>query len=265
MNIIDPMSILSVPLRIRSHNGSILGTATGFFWRKSNGKTYLVSNHHVFSGNHYATKTSLRQDSAFPGMVDYPRFVSPQHVHERQLHTIELCDEAGNDPVWRTHPIDKQRSSDVAVVEVPTMADDQTYVYAVNDDHLRECDQPLSRYPPGFELMIVGFFLEDRPTGYFPTYIHGSVASEMDALYHGKRAFLVDALTSSGMSGSPVFATGLEQFEPDKKFSSFKTVPRFLGIYSGRIIERENGAKRELQVGIVWRRELIQEIVELCE
>jgi hypothetical protein len=262
MKIIDPISILSVPLTIRSNNGSALGTATGFFWRKSNGKTYLVSNHHVFSGNHIATKTSLRRDSAFPGNVDYPRFVSPQHLHERQLHTIELCDQAGNDPVWKEHPIHDMQSVDLAVIEIPTVADDQSYVYAVNDDPLHECDKPLNRYPPGFGLMIAGFFLKDRPTGYFPTYIQGSVASEMDALYHGKQAFLVDALTSSGMSGSPVFATGMEQVEPDKKFSPFKTVHRLVGIYSGRIVERENGANRELQVGIVWSRELIHETVE---
>ncbi len=265
MNIIDPISILSVPLTIRTHNGNKLGTATGFFWRKSDGRTYLVSNHHVFTGNHYATNVSLRQDFAFPGRLDYPRFVSSQHLHERQLHTIHLCDEAGNDPVWKAHPIHDRRPVDLAIIEVPTIADDQTYVYAMNDEPLRECDQQLHRYPPGFELMIAGFFLEDRPTGYFPTYIQGAVATEMDALYHGKPAFLIDALTSSGMSGSPVFATGMEQVEPGKKWSPFKTVPRFVGIYSGRIVELENGVRRELQVGIVWRRELIHHTVEISD
>jgi len=115
-------------------------------------------------------------------------------------------------------------------------------------------------------MLIAGFFLEDRPTGYFPTYIKGAVASEMDAMYHGKRAFLIDALTSSGMSGSPVFATGLEAIDPTAKFGGgFKTLPRFVGIYSGRIIEQENAATRELQVGIVWRREIIQEMIECIQ
>ena len=86
----------------------------------------------------------------------------------------------------------------------------------------------------------------------------------MDALYNGKQAFLIDALTSSGMSGSPVFAVGLEVNDPNQKFGGgFKTIPRFVGIYSGRIIEHESGTARELQVGIVWRRELIQETIQL--
>jgi len=262
MNIVDTESLLSVPLTIKSHNGCNIGTATGFFWRKSDGKTYLVSNYHNFSGNHFSTGASMYKDSAFPAKIDYPRFIPQQSLHERQIHSITLCDEAGNDPVWKMHPIHDTRKIDIAIVEVPTIADDQTYVCAVNDEPLRECDKQLQRYRPGFELMISGFLLKDRPTGYFPIHIRGFVASEMDALYHGKPAFLMDAHTSSGMSGSPVFATGLEQVEPGKKFSPFKLVPPFVGIYSGRIIEHENGIKRELQVGIVWRRQLILETVE---
>jgi hypothetical protein len=262
MNIIDAISTLSIPLTIKSYNDQTLGTATGFFWRSINGKTYLISNYHVFSGNHYLTHKSIRNDSAFPAKIEYPRFVSSAHLNERALHTIELCDEAGNDPTWRSHPIHDEYPADIGVVEVPSIADDRSFVYAVNDDPLRECDKPLPRYHPGFELMIAGFFLKDRPTGYFPTYIRGSVASEMDALYNGKMAFLIDALTSSGMSGSPVFAIGMEQHDPNNLWSPFKTIPRFVGIYSGRIIEYESDLKRELQVGIVWRRELIPDIIQ---
>lgn len=263
MNIIDPTSILSVPLTLRSHNGAIIGTASGFFWRGQDNKTYLVSNYHVFSGNHYSTKTSTRADSAFPGKVDYPRFISPNSLHEREIYTVPLCDENGNNPVWREHPLNAQRPVDLAIIKVETEIDG-TYVYAVNDNPLQECELPIPRYHPGFELMICGFFLQDRPTGYFPIHIRGAIASEMDALYHGKPAFLVDALTSSGMSGSPVYAVGLERVDPSRKFSPFKTEPRFVGIYSGRIIEDESGRKRELQVGIVWRRDLIRETVEIC-
>jgi hypothetical protein len=262
MTLIDAISFLSVPLAIKSFNGHRIGTATGFFWRKENDKTYLISNHHVFSGNHYLTHKSSYKDSAFPAKIEYPRFVSEQHLHERSLHTVLLCDDAGNDPTWKSHPIHERHAVDFAFVEVPTRAGDGTYVYAINDEFRHECDKPMPRYDPGFELLIAGFFLSDRPTGYFPIYIKGSVASEIDALYKGQMAFLVDALTSSGMSGSPVFATGPERVNAEEKFSPLKTMPRFVGIYSGRIVENDNGKERELQVGIVWRRELIHEAIQ---
>lgn len=280
MNIVDGISIISVPLRLVNCNDVPLGTATGFFWRAANGKTYLVSNYHVFSGNHYVTNLSQGNSASFPAKIIYPRLIPQQSVHERSLHTVTLCDAAGNDQMWRSHPIHKTYPTDLAVVEVPSVTDDGTYVCAVNDEPLRECDKPLTRYAPGFEMIIAGFFLKDRPTGYFPTYIRGSLASEMDALYHGKLAFLIDALTSSGMSGSPVFAVGIEAKDPTQKFSGFKTIPRFVGVYSGRITEQEeekiserdeNGKLKvkfvtrikELQVGLVWRRELIQETIEV--
>jgi hypothetical protein len=56
-----------------------------------------------------------------------------------------------------------------------------------------------------------------------------------------KRAFLVDALTSKGMSGSPVFKR-----ETEDQYS-------FVGVYSGRVKEGDV----ELPLGLVWNRETI--------
>ena len=266
MNVIDRNSILSVPLTLRAQNNERLGNATGFFWRGAAGRTYLVSNRHVFTGNHYQTNACLRNDSAFPMTIEYPRMVDVQHPHERTIHAARLCDEAGNSPSWQGHPIHNDVAVDVSFIEIPKAASDSTFVIAVNDQPEYECNKLLKRYPPGFELIVTGFFLKDRPTGYFPTYIRAFVASEMDALYHGKSAFLIDAQTSSGMSGSPVFATGLDVVDPTKKFGGgFKTTSPFVGIYSGRITEQENGRVRELQVGVVWRRELISEMIACHE
>jgi hypothetical protein len=91
----------------------------------------------------------------------------------------------------------------------------------------------------------VGFPIPNRPTGFFPIWIQATVASEMDVGYDGERGFLVDALTSKGMSGSPVFIKEL-----DTEWS-------FLGVYSGRIKE----GNTELPIGIVWKREAICETI----
>jgi len=75
----------------------------------------------------------------------------------------------------------------------------------------------------------------------------------MDIGYDGKRAFLVDALTSSGMSGSPVYSSPIATVNGIIGWT-------FVGIYSGRIIENEV----ELPLGVVWNRELIYDTI-LCK
>jgi hypothetical protein len=67
----------------------------------------------------------------------------------------------------------------------------------------------------------------------------------MDLGYESKRAFLVDALTSQGMSGSPVFRQ-----EAENKWA-------FVGAYSGRLKEGDV----ELPLGLVWNREIICETI----
>jgi hypothetical protein len=175
--------------------------------------------------------------SGIPEEIEYPRFVSTDYSH-RQMDTVTLTDENGVNR-WAEHPV-RGSKVDVAVIEVPLKNEKGCVVpidypfYGVQYSQTPRCEMasPLS---------ILGFPIAKRPTGFFPIWVQATVASEMDLGYNGKRGFLVDALTSKGMSGSPVFKQKSE------------TEWEFLGVYSGRIKDGDV----ELPLGIVWKREII--------
>lgn len=108
-------------------------------------------------------------------------------------------------------------------------------------------------------IFIVGFPFGYKTTcidGYYAIWSNGTIASEyekelvvlIDALskngvYSKLEAFLIDANTYKGQSGSPVLAnTTIEATE-------------LLGVYSGRADEKSS-------LGYVWKTKLIDEIIE---
>ena len=73
---------------------------------------------------------------------------------------------------------------------------------------------------------------------------------------------LVDTASRSGMSGSPVILTrtGIHNSHEGKLTteSFIGTVSSFVGVYSGRVGPKH---ETEAQLGIVWRKEVIEEIL----
>ena len=82
-------------------------------------------------------------------------------------------------------------------------------------------------------------------------------------------AFFIDSQTRSGMSGSPVFASYTGPWDPQEPYGPLKfdepgfwnrsdvrlggTGREFVGCYSGRVPDRENGAA----LGLCWRKDVI--------
>jgi hypothetical protein len=179
--------------------------------------------------------------SGVPEEIEYPRFVSTDYA-QREVDRIPLVNGNGVH-LWAEHPV-RGSKVDVAAIEVPQKNEKGHVVpisysfYGVQYEQTQRCEM-------ASRLSIIGFPIAKRPTGFFPIWIQATVASEMDLGYNGERGFLVDALTSKGMSGSPVFR---QESETDWTF---------LGVYSGRIKEGDV----ELPLGIVWRREVIFETI----
>jgi hypothetical protein len=237
-----------VPLTIRC-NGQELFRATGFFWQWEGGKTFLVSNWHIFAGCHHLTKRSpVEHGSGTPEEIAYPRFINSNDLHEREWDTVLLKDADGV-VRWFQHPVHGS-AVDLAAIEVPAKTD-KGFLQPIEEYSFERKATP--RYEMTRQLSIIGFPISRRPFGFFPIWIQATVASEMDIGYDGKRAFLVDALTSSGMSGSPVYSSPIATVNGIIGWT-------FVGIYSGRIIENEV----ELPLGVVWNRELIYDTI-LCK
>jgi len=79
-------------------------------------------------------------------------------------------------------------------------------------------------------------------------------AHSFDLSYDGLPAFIIDATTKPGMSGSPVVARRIGTYHTSQAIQMGGQATRFLGIYSGRIHEQAD-------VGIVWRPEVISSIL----
>ena len=82
-------------------------------------------------------------------------------------------------------------------------------------------------------------------------------ASDPGLDYDGRPAFLIDATTRGGMSGSPVVLRlhGGYRTSENNYIMAGGTTTRFIGVYSGRI-------HGQAEIGRVWRPHVIPEILQ---
>lgn len=254
---LDDWSLRSVPLRILCNNEH-LADATGFFWTESD-KTFLITNWHVVTGRHPDTGKAL---SCFaPAEIAYPRFIEGESYSEVWWEKIQLRDEGGN-ATWFEHPV-YSGSADVAAVLVPlhlpietSKGPQKSYVCTI-DETSYHGEWAGRRLDMGSDLFVLGFPLGLKPTGHFPIWKRASVATEMDIPLNDKPAFLVDAATRQGMSGSPVVYVRNRDMHVLGGAVPTRYV-EFVGVYSGRHV---GGNEIEAQLGIVWKPEIIRDIV----
>jgi len=242
---IDPLSATSLYLKLYV-NGHQLSTATGFVI-EHDGKAFLISNRHVFSGRHAETNEPLSSTAALPDEVRIAHHIKGKfgewRFHGEPLQTLNGTTR------WLEHP--SGCDVDVAALELSNIkADTQIYPF---DLALAQTDLIPE---PAMPVSVIGFPLGLRPNVFFPIWKTGHIATDPDLPYGGRPAFLIDATTRNGMSGSPVVvrmssgyqnAAGMRIFGADIK-------SKFLGVYSARIHD-------EVEIGCVWRPTVISEIL----
>jgi hypothetical protein len=103
---------------------------------------------------------------------------------------------------------------------------------------------------------IIGFPFGLSTAGAWPIWKTGHIASDPDLDYDDRPAFLIDATTRAGMSGSPVVLRSYGGYASSKAHMVIGGGPgtRFLGVYSGRI-------HNQAEIGRVWRPSSIKEIL----
>jgi len=242
--IIDPLSTSSLFLELRVRDNP-LSNATGFIV-KNGDLSYLITNWHVLSGR----SSQSNQINSPTGAV--PDSVRIAH-HGTMLGTWTFVDEPilndDGHPLWVEHP----RGREIDVVALPiTQVPDQITLHPF-DLSLSDTDMiPQVAMP----VSIIGFPLGLAVAGAFPIWKTGHIASDPDIDYQGIPAFIIDATTRGGMSGSPVVLRMSGGFLTREGHMIMASGPRtrFLGVYSGRI-------HIDSEIGIVWRPFLIQEIL----
>lgn len=242
---IDPLSVRSLLLELRV-NGNNLSTATGFIVSYEE-KHFLITNWHVLTGRNPETNKVLSKTGGIPDEIQIVHH-SSRRLGEWKKVSEELYDSSGKRR-WLEHP----KGKDVDVVALPLIKID-------NDIEIYDLDLSLSQTDiiaqPAMPVSIIGFPFGLVSAGAFPIWKTGHIASDPDLDYNNTPAFLIDATTRGGMSGSPVVLrlSGGYRDSNGNWIISSGTKTKLLGVYSGRIHGNS-------EIGKVWRPKLIPEIL----
>lgn len=252
----DRLSFAAVYIRLL-FGDTFLANGSAFLWRHA-GKAYLVSNWHNFSGRDPKDKKPMSATAGVPDRVEccfYKNRVSNGVKVEGLIwdtFTFPLWD-AESKPVFLEHFL----GSEVDVSALPVDLHEHVVPFFLNE---QEFDDRISIYP-GQDVFIIGYPLGVITGDPLPIWKRGTIASEPYVPIGGLKKLLVDTASRKGMSGSFVIAEHTGIFTPtpgqmtdDSWIGSGRKI---LGIYSGRI----GPSDFEAQVGIVWHREIIEELL----
>jgi len=243
---IDPLSVRSLLLEVKV-NDHKLGNATGFVVL-SGGQPYLITNWHVVSGRNPETDEVISDTGGIPDEIQVVHH-SSNNLGEWVVKSERLHDEDGNER-WVEHP----QGREVDVVALPlSNVGNEVEIYEM-DLSLAQTDMMAQ---PAMPVSIIGFPYGLASAGALPVWKTGHIASDPDLNYQGSPAFLIDATTREGMSGSPVVLrlTGGYRDSSGNLIMASGQRTKFLGVYAGRI-------HGQSEVGRVWRPRLIPEILQ---
>lgn len=240
---IDEFSVKSLYLETYL-NENQTGVATGFVVKKDD-SYYLITNWHVVTGRNPQNNQPLSTTGVADPNILKVWFNGQQLGHWLQKE-VNIIDREGN-KLWLEHG----RGREVDVVAIPFSVTTDIKIY---DMDLTLADFDLMIYPSE-SVSIIGFPEGITSAGKLPIWKTGHVASDIDIDWGGKPAFLIDATTKGGMSGSPVVAkrVSIHQTSEGNKIGN---AVKFLGVYSGREIDVSG-----IEIGFVWKPRAITEIL----
>jgi len=242
---IDEFSLKSLYLETYREE-QIIGVATGFIVKK-NHSYYLITNWHVVACRDPYNNQSLSSTGVAPNLLKI--WFHGSTLGHWILKKIKIVDETGN-KLWLEH----ERGREIDVVAVPVGISADIKIYNID---LVLADFDLMLYPSE-AVSIIGFPQGITSGGKFPIWKTGHIASEIDIDWDDKPAFLIDATTKGGMSGSPVIAKRVSIYQTSKG-NQIGNAVKFLGVYSGREISSSG-----IEVGFVWKPKTISEILLSC-
>jgi hypothetical protein len=212
--------------------GTVVSHGSGCFWRHGE-NVYLLTARHVLSGRSPFDDSMLSKEGYIPRKLKvYPMFDLEPGRLLRASTEVEIPE----DGCWLQDPKFNELKTDIAALACVT--DPDRKVNCLNDNP--EIFEDVFTHV-GMECAIVGY-----PTNHFgnlmmPVWRRGSIASEPLLPVDGKPMFLLDAATSPGFSGAPVFRRHfgpLPQQQPDGSINILADrvmTTSFVGIYAGRL------------------------------
>lgn len=231
------------------YNETKLGTASGFMVKEKD-NLYLITNRHVVTGRNNQTNECLNRMAAIPNKLKVwiPQLKNNEYIWSN----VEIKLYKENKPLWFEH---RKYGSKVDVIAIYLGKDNiNTFFYSLNSNYKTIVTEQLYivGYPFGYEV--------NPQNGKYAIWTYGSVASDPDLDINIEKeqlsAFLIDARTRSGQSGSPViYYSNNGMIRNNNGFSIYGSpITEPVGIYSGRI-------NKESDLGYVWKWKILKEII----
>jgi hypothetical protein len=254
-------SVTPIELLCDTKSDEVLGHATGFFWTLA-GRTFLITNWHVVTGNDVFTKRVISKSGLQPSRI---RFFGVQFsqcdsgedywVPDRASHEMDLF--IDGIPVWRQHPKFDELCIDLVAIEIPM---ELLRPSRSSNGVLNAKAFPKLFHMAGNDVMIVGYPLRSYIGAMLPIWKRGSLATEPLAAVDGKPMFFVDAATTRGMSGSPVIRRvfGPAAMADLTIRSDAICFDEFVGVYAGRL---ESNDLERVNLGYAWHGVLVDQII----
>lgn len=246
-------------------NDVSLAKASAFFWKHED-LLYLVTNWHNLSGREPSTGQPKSKHGGVPNKVKITLFRKfPIEGRVDKFHvgwgafSHDLCSDNFSQFSWFEHP-EFGRNADIAVLPLGQFPPNwNAYIIPVNSNEFDgDVEMRVTQ-----DVFIVGYpigLIDECP---IPVWKRATVATEPLVNPDGEHKFFVDTATRPGMSGS--VAIGIfEGFGDYKKTdgSMAKSIAwkgrKVIGIYSGRLKPHTE----MVQLGIIWKRHLIDETIK---
>jgi hypothetical protein len=265
MQNVHGLSLVTTLVNLRN-GGQSVSIGTGFFYKSGKGDKsviFLATNYHVITGigpTEKATRNVLGDE-----LVIQLRDKDGKAYYE----TIPLF--INNYQNWLEHPTDEE--ADVVLIPLPVkLLERADFAYIGNDTTINNI-----LLSPSSPVVMIGY-----PHGYrdsvnnLPIWKTGSLASEPEYDFDGKRVIVVDISAFPGMSGSPAFYVshnGYSTKTGDIIMGGGMAI-HFLGVYASmqmlnndlylEQVQNQSAYKvshsESLQLGHVWKAELLNEI-----
>jgi hypothetical protein len=250
---LDRRSAVTAPLQMKFKK-QVLSIGTGFYYER-NSQKYLITNWHNVSGRNPQTLAPLSSTSGLPDRLSLPILKTGDSINwvgmDQELY-FDSQEENPTRPRWLEHPSYKNR---VDVVAIPFAPPEGTEVHVINTaEHTEDMMVAISD-----DVFVLGYPKGIIGGGAFPIWKRASIATEPDINQDNLPKMLIDTATREGMSGSPVIAIskgGYRTISGNQVIG--KDGSKFVGVYSGRLGSDEMQA----QLGIVWKAEIIDEIID---
>jgi hypothetical protein len=246
-----------------------LATGSAFYWAVGD-RTFLVTNWHNLSGRDPMTQQPMSPTSGLPDHVEFLVYRRTTEPDDQDSFSMEVSQasvalyEDGDEqrPRWFEHPT-HHRAVDVAAIDVT----DELNSGRIHFKTANALDGDADVQPQvSQDAFVVGYPLGITTGLPVPVWKRASIATEPSLDANNLPCLLVDTATREGMSGSLVLARHVILGPFKKKDGSMASQSMYavrdqiLGVYSGRLGDDQVKA----QLGIVWKRQLIDEVVNGC-